>query len=60
VRNPWPWLALIVVALAAGLWWFQFRAVDTRPLPQTQPTLDVEQPTRPVREVAPTAAATPG
>lgn len=60
MKNPWPWLVLVVVAVAAGLWWFQLRAVDTRPLPQVQPTLDAERPTQPVREVAPTATATPG
>lgn len=58
MKNPWPWLVLIVAAVVAGLWWFQLRAVDPRPLPQVQPTLDIERPTQPVREVAPTA--TPG
>ena len=60
MKSAWPWLVVVFVAIAAALWWFQYRAVDTRPLPQVQPTLDVERPTQPVREVIPTATATPG
>lgn len=54
MRNPWSLIVLILVAIAV-VWWFRTRAVDTRPLPQAQPTLDVAQPTQPLREVAPTA-----
>lgn len=46
-------LILLVVAIALA-----FRAVDTRPLPQVQPTRDVQVPTRPVFELAPTATPT--
>jgi hypothetical protein len=37
----------------------QFRTVDTRPLPQVQPTLDVLRPTHPVHQPAPTPTPTP-
>lgn len=57
-KSPWSLLVLILVAIAV-VWWFRYRAVDTRPLPQAQPTLDVLQPTQPIRELAPTATPTP-
>jgi len=44
--------ALLVVVLAALV--YAFRAVDTRPLPQVQPTRDIEVPTRPVHVIAAT------
>jgi hypothetical protein len=46
--------AILLVAVLLA-----FRAVDTRPLPQVGPTLDVLEPTRPILELEATATPVP-
>ena len=55
MKNRWPLVAILVAAVVLILAVLQFRAVDTSPLPQVQPTLDVQRPTQPTRVLAPTA-----
>ena len=58
MSKPWRIAALLVALLLIALA-IRYRAVDTRPLPQVQPTLDLQRPTQPVRQLAPTATPTP-
>jgi len=59
MKNRWPLVAILVAAAVLVFLVLQFRAVDTRPLPQVQPTLDVQRPTQPTRQLAPTGTPTP-
>lgn len=55
-----PWLIFIMVAILIllGLT-YKYVVVDTRPLPQVQPTLDILRPTQPIHELAATPTPAP-
>lgn len=54
------WLIAIFVAIVILIGVvYKVAVVDTRPLPQVVPTLDVLRPTQPIRELAPTPTSTP-
>lgn len=53
--KSWRVVLTIVALLLALFAYTRFVAVDTRPLPQVQPTLDIARPTQPIRELEATA-----
>jgi hypothetical protein len=58
VSKPWRIVTILLLLIALVLV-VKYVVVDTRPLPQVQPTRDILQPTQPMRELAATPTPTP-